>query len=102
MTTTTSTNHAKNLRLHNSDHIDPLFDMGDAPVDLSSFVDLDRLVLELSNCVSTGQQETGPVATQQASGFTTGQCNYLVSQFESFAKDFQRKEVFSDSSSRAR
>lgn len=107
-------NQAKGLNLYNNNDIDPLFDIGSSlicnPVDLSSFVDLDRLVLELSSLNSTSeaanQQPKQPLDAKTSvntnasgTGFTNDQCNYLVKQFESFAKDFQRKEIFNDSSS---
>lgn len=117
LTTTTSTNNAKNLNLCNNNDIDPLFNIDSGlvcnPVRLSAFIDLDRLVLELSS-LSTNQtfssesetckskkEDTAEVLLHPTAGFTNEQCNYLVSQFQTFAKDFKKKEILNDSNSDA-
>lgn len=66
-------------------------------------------MLELSS-LGSSQAPTNEMNTQPkqkealpspSTGFTNEQCNYLVSQFESFAKDFKRKEISNDVNSRA-
>lgn len=57
---------------------------------MSAFVDLDRLALELSQL-----SEPSPNSTSSSSNsFTNDQCNYLLSQFESFAKQFNANSTF--------
>jgi len=107
-TLTTTTTSAANC-------LDPTFDTDLIcnPVRLSAFMDLDRLVLELSSLgqpsntaaqptPSTTTNNTGEIClTPALNPFTDEHCNYLLGQFESFAKDFKKKEASSSFSSRA-
>ena len=92
--TTTTTSNKANVDSDLCANSESMFNLGTNlicnPVRLSAFIDLDRLVLELSS-LNTSQPEP---ANNSATTFTNEQCNYLVSQFETFAKEFKRKEMF--------
>ncbi len=96
--------------------MDPFFnintDLISNPVRLSSFIDLDRLAIELSSLgesstiTSRTKEETfltptAPLSNVAIMPFTNEHCNYLLTQFESFAKDFKKKETSNNFSSRA-
>ncbi len=104
-TTLTTTSSGKHLTTEGPFNLDT--DLLCNPVRLSAFIDLDRLVLELSSLSNTKTEPAQPLTDSKDSeknnhsttSFTNEQCNYLVSQFESFAKEFQKKELFDVNSS---
>ncbi len=71
---------------------------------MSNFFDLDKLVLELSEFSGEKTDETSietknkENANNNNKSFTNEQCNYIVSQFESFAKKFNNKPYNIDNS----
>ena len=88
LTTTTTTN---------SSHMSSDLLLGNKTAELAAFFDLDRLVLELSELSNERpfEQIEQPVSHPS---FTNEQCDYLVTQFESFAKNFKNTNSDTNSS----
>lgn len=65
---------------------------------MNTFLDLDRLVLELSEFSNASIQTLDNKTTTKATNtsFTNEQCDYIVSQFETFAKKFTSTNLRSD------